>query len=192
MNAQANLVSEPTRRRLTVDDFHRMGEAGLFAADERVELVEGEIVTMPPIGWNHAGRTNALLNHFTVRIAGKAWALCQNPVCLNAGTEVYPDFALVKLPASRYQNRHPEPYDVLLVAEVAQSSLAYDQGTKRRLYAEAALPEYWLVDAEKQRVIRYAEPTDGEFLRVELLTGMAAPLLLPECTIDIGKLFVPD
>lgn len=192
MNAAAQILAEPSFRRLTADDFQRMGEAGLFRADERLELVEGEIINMPPIGWNHAGRTNALVNHFAVSALGKAWVLCQNPIRLNSSTEVYPDFALVKLPASRYQNRHPEPGDVLLVAEVAQSSLAYDQGLKRRLYAEAALPEYWLVDADKQRVIRYAEPTDGEFLRVELLTGMAAPLLLPDCGIEIAKLFAPD
>lgn len=192
MNAPVHPIPLPMRRLLTVDDFHGMGEAGLFRADERVELIEGEIVNMPPIGWDHAARTDALTNHFVLKAQGLAWVRTQNPIRLNQDTEVYPDFALVKLPASRYQTRHPGPEDVLLIVEVSHSTLAYDQGIKRRLYAEAALPEYWIVDAGKQRVIRHAQPIDGEFLRVEILTGRAAPLLLPDCAIEIEKLFAPD
>lgn len=180
------------RRRLSADEFQRMGAAGVFAADERVELIDGEVVSMAPIGIGHAGRTAAVAREFSKVAQAISIAWTQNPLRIDANTEVYPDFCLLKLPASCYDTRLPVPDDVLLLVEVAQSSLRYDRTIKLPLYARAGVPECWLVDVDHGRVVRYAEPNDGEYLRTEVLKGLVAPLAMPACAIDIAALFPPS
>lgn len=181
-------IEPVVRRRLSADEFQRMGAAGVFAPDERVELVDGEVIEMPPIGFEHADVTNGFTNTFA-SATGKARLQVQGPLRLDADNEVYPDFCLLRLPHDRYRQRLPEPADVLLLVEVALSSLRYDRHVKLPLYARAGIVEVWLVDVERKRVQRYCEPGDGEWLRSEVLNGRVAPIALPDCAIDLGELF---
>lgn len=186
------IAAEPvTRHRLSADQFQRMGEAGVFAPEERVELIEGEIINMAPIGVGHFARTNALTAAFAPFAGTAAVLSVQGPLRLNPKTELYPDFCLLRLPATRYDKKLPDPQDVLLLVEVAQSSLRYDRNVKLPLYAHAGIVEVWLLDVDRARVVRHAEPADGAYLRSEVLRGRVAPLALAECVIDIEGLFPP-
>ena len=121
------------RRPLTVAEDHRMGEAGIFTEDDRVELIEGQLVAMTPIGSGHSGTVNGL-NYLLVRAVGECGVVAvQNPVLLDNHSEPEPDFAVLKPRPDAYRAAHPRPADVLLIVEVADSSLAYDRTVKRAL-----------------------------------------------------------
>ena len=138
-----------------------MGDAGVFSEDDRVELVEGEIVEMTPIGRRHAAcvdRLNELLGAqpgVIVRV--------QNPVQLSVYTEVQPDVALLRRRDDFYSRSHPTPPDVLLAVEVGDTSAAYDREVKLPLYARSGVPEVWLVDLNESIVEVYAAPEGGEY-----------------------------
>ncbi|MFN4233130.1 Uma2 family endonuclease, partial [Thermus sp.] len=134
-----------TRYPFSLEDFHRLAEAGILPEDARVELVEGEIVTMSPIGKKHAYVLNTLVDLLSP-LRGRAVLSVQNPLVLGPATEVYPDLALLRPPRTRYRDRLPEGGDVLLLVEVAETSLDYDLNVKTPLYAKAGVPEVWVVD----------------------------------------------
>ncbi len=139
-----------TRHRFSVEDFHRMVEAGILSEDDRVELLEGEVVELSPVGKRHAYAVNALVDLLSP-LRERAVLSVQNPLRLRGNTEVYPDLALLMPPRSRYRDRLPEGEDALLVIEVAESSLDYDLKVKLPLYAKAGVPEVWVVDLENRR-----------------------------------------
>jgi Uma2 family endonuclease len=154
------------RHRFTVDEYHKMGEAGIFDEDDRVELIDGEVVEMTPIGWRHAQcvtRLNTLLTRVAMRDAqdasGSGYEVSpQNPISLSEHGEPQPDLALLEgLPAGRL----PGPAEISLVIEVADTSLAYDREQKLPLYAEAGIPEAWIVDLSEDRIEVYSEPAPG-------------------------------
>jgi Uma2 family endonuclease len=131
-----------TRRRFTRAEYYRMAEVGILGDHDRVELIRGEIVEMSPIGRRHrafAGNLNHLL---AVRLGDRALVWMQNPIVLAEDTETQPDIAVLRRRPVPYKEREARAEDVLLVVEVAESSLAYDCSTKMRLYAEAGIPEY--------------------------------------------------
>src|SRR5512147_87129 len=136
------------RHRLTIADYHRMGEAGVFAHDARVELIEGEVIDMPPIGSRHARAVNYLNMHLVEAVRRSAVVAVQNPVTLDEHTEVQPYVAVLRIRADLYGISHPRPGDVLLVIEVADTSVRYDLDVKWPLYARAGIPEVWVVDLE--------------------------------------------
>ncbi|HET7035812.1 MAG TPA: Uma2 family endonuclease [Thermomicrobiaceae bacterium] len=147
-----------TRYRFSVDDFQRMGEAGIFGEDDRVELLDGEIVAMNPIGVYHATCVN-LLNQFLVLALGRqAIVSIQNPIALGEHDEPQPDVAVVQQSVRQHAG-HPVPSDVLLLIEVADSTLAYDRDVKLPRYARAGIPETWIVDLPGRLLTRYSEPT---------------------------------
>ncbi|MFL6229991.1 MAG: Uma2 family endonuclease [Pyrinomonadaceae bacterium] len=151
------------RRIFSVDDFYRMVEVGLLREDERVELIEGELIRMSPIGSRHAGcvmRLNAL---FSQRAGGAAIVLVQSPVRLSDLSEPQPDVALLKPRAHFYAARHPTPADALLIVEVADTTIGYDRVVKVPLYARAGVPEVWVVDLENEVVETHAQPREGEY-----------------------------
>ncbi len=179
------------QRLLTVADYHRMAEAGIFAPDERVELIEGVIVNMPPIGPEHSGLVNVLTEALVTAFAGKAVVSVQNPVILPEHSEPEPDFALLRWRADKYRKATPLPADVLLLVEVANSTLRYDTEIKRPLYAAHGVPEYWIVDVQGERLTRFTEPEAGDYRRTETLKGSATVELvaLPGETFDLSELF---
>ena len=172
------------RRLFTVDEYHRMGEAGVFKDDERVELLDGEIVPMNPIGSPHAWCVTRLIGTFAPLI-GRFQVICQNPVQLHDLAEPEPDLAIVSRTAP--QTRHPRPDETLLVIEVADSSIKKDRGQKRAMYARARIQEYWIVDLNADRIEVYRKPTTRGYRSTTLLARgeMVSPLCAPDLSVDV-------
>jgi len=178
------------RHRFSVDEYHRMGEAGLFAEDDRIELIEGEIVDMVPIGGPHVFLVNRLTRHFVHCGGDQAVVSVQNPIRLSNDTEPEPDFVLLS-PRLVSPTKVPEAAAALLVVEVAGSSLDYDRRVKARLYGQAGIPEYWLLDVEHRTLERYSDPSPQGYRQTRLfLEGESLQCeRLPGCTLDLGELF---
>jgi Uma2 family endonuclease len=153
--------------RFTAKDFHRMVEAGILREDDRVELLHGEIVDMPPIGPGHASGVNRLLNGFLpLQLEGKVIISVQNPFHLGEHSEPQPDLALLKSRPDFYAQGHPTPQEVLLVVEVMESSGGYDREVKVPLYARFGIPETWLLDVERELIEVYREPSPEGYRQV--------------------------
>ncbi len=149
------------RRRFTVDEYHRMAEAGILREDDRVELIGGEIVEMSPIGGRHAACVREI-NHLLSRQLGDELRVdVQSPVKLNEQEEPQPDLAVIR--TRDYAGSLPTPEDVLLLAEVADTSLAYDRSVKLPLYARFGIPEVWLVDLNGGIIERHTEPSEDGY-----------------------------
>ena len=163
---------EVQRHRFTVEEYARMGDAGIFREDDRVELIHGDVQEMTPIGPTHAGVVDDLNELLVTRLAGKARVRIQNPIRLGLHDEPQPDLVVAQLRADHYTGRHPEGSEVLLVVEVADSSLRYDREAKQPLYAAAGIPESWLVDVAARSVTIFTGPTaDGYSAERALRTG---------------------
>jgi Uma2 family endonuclease len=162
------MVAQLPRRRFTVQQYYQMSEANILTADDRVELIEGEIIEMAPIGSRHAAcvdRLNRLLNR---RLGEQALIRVQNPLYLGERSEPQPDIALVQLRADYYETGHPCPQDVLLLVEVADTTLEFDRSIKTSLYASVDIPEVWLVDLNSLAVEIYREPSPDGYKSVQI------------------------
>ena len=151
----------PTKHLTNINEWRRLGEANIFPPESRLELINGEILEMAPIGFNHAGHVIRLLNFFAPLVSNKALVNAQNPLQLGDLSEPEPDFMLLKPNADFYSSRHPNANDVLLLIEVADSSLTFDQNQKLRLYALHGIPEYWLLNLNDECLEVYRKP-NGE------------------------------
>jgi Uma2 family endonuclease len=147
-----------SRRPFTVEEYHRMAAAGILGEDDRVELLEGEIVQMEPIGSRHAGCVNRITRIFVERAGGRAVVTVQNPITLGLHSEPQPDLVLARPRADDYANAHPGPGDILLIVEVAETSARYDREVRLPVYARFGLPEAWLVNLTNDRIEVYREP----------------------------------
>lgn len=152
-----------SRYYFSVAEFERMGEAGVFTKDARLELIEGEIIEMSPIGSRHAACVNFLSRLLNRTIGDTVIVSTQNPIRLNDFSEPEPDIALLRLRADFYRDAHPTPADVLLIIEVADTTLAYDRQVKAPLYAKAGVAELWIVNLLEEQVELYAELADGAY-----------------------------
>lgn len=150
----------------TVAEYNRMGETGILKEDDRVELIEGEIIEMSPIGRRHAACVGRLTNLFSRLLADRAIVWIQNPIVLNDYTEPQPDVALLVRREDFYERSLPAPDDVLLVVEVADTTLEYDRQIKVPLYARALISEVWIVNLSDEQVEVYTRPTDGAYQNV--------------------------
>jgi Uma2 family endonuclease len=175
------------KRYFNVSEYYRMAEAGILTADDRVELIEGEIVQMSPIGSLHAACVRRL-NQLLQRLLGHAAVISvQDPVRLSDFSEPEPDVALLKPRADFYAHQHPTPDDVLLIIEVADTTVLYDRNVKVPLYARAGIPEVWLVDLQQDLIELYARPAGGSYQvqrqvrRGERLTAET----IPQPTLDV-------
>ena len=179
------------RHRLTVEEYYRMAEAGIFCEDDRVELIEGEIVDMAPIGSGHTSVVKRLNSLFTPSVGTRAVVSVQDPIHLNPHNEPQPDLALLRYRADYYRDAHPSPGDILLLVEVADSSLRYDLDVKLPLYARYGIPEVWIVDLEHRRLEVYRRPDGDVYLEKHCpLKGESIiPAGLAECTVDVAGLF---
>ncbi|MFM8436105.1 MAG: Uma2 family endonuclease, partial [Planctomycetia bacterium] len=138
-------LTAPSRHLITVDAFHRMGETGILGPADRVELIDGEIIDMSPIGALHAAIVDLLARHFARRAGESVFIRCQNPLRLDDVSEPEPDLVILRPRADFYATAHPGPADALLVIEVTDTSLAYDLGVKVPLYARHGIPEVWVI-----------------------------------------------
>lgn len=166
------------RRRVSVDDYHRMAEVGLLAPEERVELVDGEIIDMAPMGSRHHSTVLRLSQRLHEAAAPSAQVSTQLPVRLAQHSEPEPDLALLRPRADFYAQALPSGTDCLLVIEVSDTTLAYDVRVKLPLYALHGVPEVWIVDLVHEQLHRHAEPAEGRYTLQQSLpapAGLALP-----------------
>ena len=180
-----------TTHRFTIDDYYRMYEAGVFAANQRVELIQGEIVDMSPIGSKHARCVTKCDKEIQVQLVKhdlmkRITVVVQNPLRLGPASEPQPDVMLVK--EKDYSEQHPGPEDVLLVIEVADTSLEYDRNVKIPLYAQAGIPEVWLVALVDDCLFAYREPSHDGYRSIERLERgqIISPVALAQIEIAIN------
>jgi Uma2 family endonuclease len=180
------------KRRFTADEYHRMGEAGILSEDDRVELIDGEVVAMTPIGPRHAGCVIKAIEAFFAAAGSNALVAPQNPVALGVYDEPQPDVVLLRRRADYYTTAHPGPDDTLLIVEIADSSIDYDRNLKAGVYAAAGIPEYWVVDLNADVVWRYTSPERHAFRHVESYRRghSLTPQLLPSCVIAVDLLLL--
>jgi Uma2 family endonuclease len=180
----------PARRRLDIDAYYKMAEAGILTDPHHVELIDGEIFDMAAIGSPHAAVTNRLARPLTRALRDEAALVnVQSPLRLDAYNEPQPDVMLLRSRADDYRASHPNAADVLLLVEVSETSLAYDRGVKLALYAKFGVPEVWIVDLPGAAIEVYREPKEGAYASRELLTeGLLVPALVPGVTIDVAGL----
>jgi Uma2 family endonuclease len=176
------------RRRFTVDEYYRMAETGILAPGERVELIEGEIIQMEAIGSRHAGCVNALTRILVRGVGDDGLVTVQNPVHLSDLSEPQPDLAVVRARADTYGSAHPRPQDVLLLIEVADSTVGFDRGTKAPLYAVSGIPEYWLFDIPGRSVLVHREPEAQGYGSITRHgpADVLRPLAFPALSIDLS------
>jgi Uma2 family endonuclease len=174
----------------TVDTYHRLAELGVLDEDDRVELLDGQIVAMTPIGARHAACVNRLTNLLVPRVAPDMCVSVQNPVVLGERSEPQPDITVLRQAAGLSDQRLPEPRDVLLVIEVADTSLERDRDVKIPRYAAAGIPEAWLVDLLSAAIsVCRAPGPDGYQEVVTLQRGATLrPLLLPAVAIAADEI----
>ena len=179
-----------TRRPITVDEYHRMGEAGILTEDDRVELIEGELVAMAPIGSDHSGTVNALNHLLVMAVHGRAVVAVQNPVILDDRSEPQPDFAVLRYRDDHYRRATPRAEDVVLIVEIANSSLNYDRAVKRPLYARRGIPEYWIVNVSGHEVEVCRTPVGDRYDTITRAVrgDVLEPALLPGVTISVDAL----
>jgi Uma2 family endonuclease len=178
------------RHRITVDEYYRMAEVGLLAPDARVELIEGEIIDMPPIGSSHGGVVNRLNRLLVQAIGDRAIVSVQNPVRLSRSSEPQPDLAVLRPRADFYEAAHPNPPDTLLIIEVSQTTFRYDRQIKVPLYARNGVPEVWLIELPAGRIHFFRSPADGQYAETASIDepGVTAIASLPDVTIDLSHL----
>lgn len=169
---------EATKRLFTTDEFRRMAAAGIFGEDDRVELIGGEIIALTPIGPRHANCVRRLIALLAARVGTSAIVDAQNPVELDDYSEPQPDVVLLKPQPDFYKHAHPGARDVLLVIEVADSSADYDLAMKVPQYAQAGIPEVWVVNLLQQVIDVYRRPS-GHHYDEHVAVGPADRLRLP-------------
>ena len=186
-------LDEPARR-FTVDEYHRMGEAGILGCDERLELIAGQIVVREPIGARHASTVDRLNRLWTSRVAERVIVRVQNPVQFpEADSELQPDILLLRPRDDFYAAGHPRVADVLLLIEVADTTLRLDRRVKIPLYAAVGVRETWLCDLVTERVEVYREPAGGAYRDVETLDRgeTVRPAALGDVVVAIDDLLGP-
>jgi Uma2 family endonuclease len=177
--------------RFTVDEYHRMGEVGIFSEDDRVELLAGEIVEMSPIGPLHAGTVSRLNALFSSRLGTEVIVSVQNPLLLRTeDSEPQPDVVLLRPRPDFYTRSHPEAQDVYLVIEVADTSVVTDREVKLPIYARTGVPEAWLLDVATQRLEVHRHPTPDGYQDVRSLQRgeSVAPQAFPVLVLTVDTL----
>lgn len=151
-------MSISTAKRFTIAEYHRLAELGFFGEDDRVELIKGEIVQVAAKGTAHSTFNRRLLRELSTLLGDRATLQSQDPVVISTNSEPEPDIAILQNRDDDYLSAHPSPLDVLLVIEIADSSINYDQKVKLPLYAEAGISNYWIFNLVENCLESYSEP----------------------------------
>ena len=177
----------------TVDDYHRMGEAGIFADAGRVELIEGVVASLSPVGPRHFATILRISRLLAKAVGERATLSIQGPIRLAPRSEPEPDVAVLKPRADDYEQGLPGPSDIFLLVEASDSTLARDRDVKAPLYAKHGIREYWLIDLDSQRVLVHRDPLPAEFrwhsiqpVGADAVLDVAA---LPGTTVALAQLF---
>jgi len=183
-------LTEPTRYRFTRAEYHRMGEEGILPPDCRVELLDGEIVEMSPIGPMHSFLVEAIRHVLESGLADSAIVRTQQPIILDDASELEPDIAVVEKTEDRYRYAHPLANQTLLLIEVADKTLKFDLGEKLRAYARASISEYWVIDVAGQSLIVHSDPRGEAYgsVTTHAADAVVAPKAFPSLQVDLAAL----
>lgn len=175
------------RRTFTVDEYHQMIEAGVLTEDDRVELLEGEIVKMTAMGSPHAACVDRLNRLFSRQVGDAAIVRVQSPIQISEHSEPEPDIALLRPRSDFYAGSHPEPEDVLLVVEVAETSVEYDRDRKMPAYGRSGIAEAWFVDLAGELIEVYSDPSPHGYRKTRRLwrSDHVAPQALPDLELPV-------
>jgi Uma2 family endonuclease len=154
------LAIEPPHRPFTVAEFNKMVKFGILAPDERIELVDGEVIAMPPMEPPHASIVARLTRILLLRLGGNVQLRPQLPIVVSNWSQPQPDIALVESRDDFYGSKHPSSADTFAIVEVSDATLAFDRGQKLRMYAKVGIAEYWIIDVKAMRIEAYREPHD--------------------------------
>ena len=180
----------PTRHRLSVTAFALLEREGLLPPDVKIELIDGELFVMPPIGPLHNATVNDLNELLVLSLGKSAIVQCQGSIKLADYSAPQPDFAIFKPREDRYRNALAGPADILLLIEIADATAGFDRNTKAPLYARHGIAELWIVDLKRRVLEIYREPSErGYRTKLERVAGdSASPLALTDLSVDVGKL----
>jgi Uma2 family endonuclease len=167
-----------TPHKFTVDDYHRMADAGILSPGDRVELIDGEILEMTPIGVRHARQVTRIAARLTTDLRGRGVVSVQNPVRLSELSEPQPDITVLRPGPDLFREAHPGPSDTLLVIEIGDASADLDRRVKLPLYARSGVAEVWLVDLRVDRVEIYRQPVEDRYASGTPLEG-SDPVAVP-------------
>ena len=183
-------VALDRRYRFTVDQYHRMAEAGIFDADCRLELVDGVIFEMTPVDPWHSGVVNWLTHRFVTALGDRTVVHVQNPVELDPRSEPQPDIMLLSPREDFYRTAHPEPEHSLLLVEVANTSLRHDRGRKLPVYARTGVSEVWIVNRRADAVEVFRTPSSRGYQEHEVVGrgGHVAPAAFPDCRLLVDDI----
>lgn len=179
------------RRRFTVDEYLQMALAGILTERDRVELLDGEIIEMTPIGRSHAAAVGALTRALVTGIGSRAVVWPQGPIRLSALSLLEPDLALLRLRPVSYRDADAEPCDVFLLIEVSDASIRRDRELKLPIYARAGIPEYWMVDVQNEAVEVCKDPAGSSFSSVRQYRRgeSVSPSAFPDIRIAVDEIF---
>lgn len=187
-----SVLSPPfTKRLLSVEEFYRMGHAGIFTEDDHVELIEGELSKMTPIGPSHSFVVDLMGRLLAKRLGETRWLRRQNPLQLSSRSYVEPDFAILRRGPAAMDAPLPGPEDTLLVIEVADSSLAYDRDTKIPLYSRHGITEAWLIDVRARSLTAFYDPRPEGYASQKIFRSgeSVTPLHVPDLSLDPAEIF---
>lgn len=191
MIRQNTLIAEKTTWRFSVDDYTQLRQTGIIAAEAKVELLDGEVIEMSPIGYRHAFLVTRLHELLIKKLGFKHAVFEQNPFVLSNRSMPQPDLMVLRKPSGGYAGSFPTASDVLLLIEVSDSSAEYDRQDKLPRYAEAGLSEVWLVDAEQSTGEQYSSPLTDRYAKLVIhqLQQTISSLNLPELKIALTEIF---
>ena len=181
------------KKLFTVDDYYAMAHAGILGQDDRVELIEGEVIQMAPIGSRHQAVVDRVTRLFVTRVGDRAIVRVQGPLRLAPITEPQPDLQLLAPRDDFYAAAHPSQYEALLVVEVADTSLRFDRGQKAAIYARRGVLELWIVDVAGERILVRREPSRsgyGESLAIGRGESLS-PQAFPDMVVSTAELLGP-
>jgi Uma2 family endonuclease len=186
-----NSVFSPTRMLFTIDRYQKMVATGVLTRDDHVELIDGEILETAPVTPQYASVTSRVCRQLILALGDAATVGVRHPMDLGQFSEPQPDLLVLKPRPDGYSSGHPQVEDVLLLIEIADSSLAFDSGKKRDLYARSGVSEYWIMDLNSRRTLVFLSPADGAFQRTReyLSRDCVSPVAIPKLKVDVNDLF---
>lgn len=201
MSTATPIQTEPLREtsgaprpyKFTVDEFEMMGTAGIFGEDDRVELIEGEILQMSPIGTHHMSVVNRLNMIFAQAVGKSAIVSVQNPIVVNRYNEPEPDLVILKYRDDFYKDTRPRIDDIIVLIEVADTTAHYDRTRKKSIYAKNGVREFWLVDVRQGQVEQYTNPGTDDYRDLTILKDdvKISPKALPELQFEVLEILGP-
>jgi Uma2 family endonuclease len=190
LRSQAIVEASSSHRRITVDEYYDMARTGLFAPDARVELIEGEVVRMAPIGDRHCAAVEELDELLHRAVAGRARVRCQMPVRLDDYSQPEPDFVVMRQRVGRDDRAHPSVVDVFLIVEISDSTLRYDLDVKVPLYARHGVPEVWVIELLHRKLHLYRCPVAGSYEDVTSVSDGCTTAVpgVSSATVDLSEI----